>query len=316
MSQRIVGVLLAVLALAPRPAQAQGWQPPPADVVLRVRYVSPMAREDLQVRGDGAFRLQRVALGRELGTQEPWAELGRLPLEDLRRWSKNLSPICKMEPYRDSAVHGQTIVALRIAPGAGCVVRYNGKGEYEKTPNPGLKALTALLAAVWAAPRTMEPESAPASPAPLSDVREAMPATDALRVAWYLGGWQIGEVDVDKAGKLSERTVFDAGFACRPLPPDALDQLQVLTLAAQAALCRDDKPAPKAKGLQIQLLPANLPAGCHPRPLDLQVLKKDPARAALWEALYMGILRVCPLEALLFGQTLQPIALGLPPHRD
>lgn len=306
-------------ALPATPAHA--WQPPPADVVLRVRYWSPMAGEDLQLRGNGAFRLETHSQGGLDAAAPPaWVEQGRLPLEDLRRLAKNLKIICKMEPYRDTAVHGQTLVALRIAPGSGCIVRFNGRGDYEKRPNAGLRALRSLLEAVHGAPRIAQDPAAPvaARVAPLADARAAqVPGPeDRLRVAWFLGGWQVGEVALTRSGALQERTVFDGGFACRPVTPATLAQFAALARAAQPSLCGADRAANKAKGLHIQLLPADLPPGCDPQPLDLPTLTADPARAALWQPLYIEILRACPLDALLFGQTLQPIALGLPPHRD
>lgn len=310
--------LLAAGCLLLSAAPALAWQAPPSDVVLRVRYWSPMALEDLQMRGNGAFRLEtRAPAGPEIEGPAPSVQVGRVAEDELRRFARQLPALCKVEPYRDSAVHGQTVLAARIAPAPACVVRFNGRGEYARRPNAGLRALGVLLAAVRKAPAT-DPALAPAYVAPIADVRAASdgPSGNLLRIAWYQAGWQLGEVDLAAAGSIAERTVFDAGFSCRPMKPETIAQLRALSQAALPALCRGDRPAPKAKGLAIQLLPSGAPPGCHPEPLDLPTLKADPARAALWEAAMRETLRACSMDALLFAQTLRSIPLGLPPHRD
>ena len=310
----LISLALLLTAALPTRASAEPWQPPPADVVLRVRYASPLAHDELQVRGDGVFRREfTTAVNLDANTPELRVQQGRLPLTVLKRFAKSARALCQVPPYRDTAVHGQTLVAVRIAPGPACVVRLNGRAAQQ--PQAGLRALAILLDAVQATPET--PASPLAVAPPLADVLGPMrggAAASLLRVAWLQGGWQVGEVDAATSGAIAERTVFDAGFACAPMPAETVAELQGLLTAAMPALC-EARALPK-KGLQIAILPGSAPPGCQPQPLDLPTLLSDPRRAALWQALQLGVLRTCPLDALLFSRTLAPIPLGLPPHRD
>lgn len=319
MPHRKTLIHLALLLTAALPTLAHAdWQPPPADVVLRVRYASPLAHDELQVRGDGVFRRAfTTAVDLDSAQPELRVQQGRMPLTVLKRFAKSARALCQVLPYRDTAVHGQTLVAVRIAPGPACVVRFNGRAA--RQPQAGLRALGVLLDAVQASPETPpSPLAVDAAVAPpLADVLGPMrggAAASLLRVAWLQGGWQVGEVDAATSGAIAERTVFDAGFACAPMPAETVAELQGLLTAAMPALC-EARALPK-KGLQIAILPGSAPPGCQPQPLDLATLLADPRRAALWQALQLGVLRTCPLDALLFSRTLAPIPLGLPPHRD